>query len=477
MKYTPLGHHRSVEEVRGHLQSIHPEFDCDPFLSGADGPLGQPFDLRGRRIGNRFAIQPMEGWDGTTEGLPTLHTLRRWGNFGRSGAKLIWGGEAFAVRQDGRANPRQLYLNPDEDVQSGLAKLLEALKQGHRDTGQETDDLYIGLQLTHSGRFARPMGKPAPRIACHHPVLARKYGLADEPPLLTDGELEAIGESYVNAAQLAHATGFDFVDVKCCHGYLMHELLGARTRPGPYGGSFANRTLLLRRIVAGIAGACPGLEIAVRVSIADTCPYRAQRDTGVGEPMLEEVSPNGFGISSDNPEEFDLSEPFELLQLLSDLDIVLVNLSLGSPYYNPHLQRPAAYPPSDGYLPPEDPLRSVVRHLQVTRQCKARFPGLAVVGTGYSYLQEFLANVAQYEVRQGHVDFVGLGRMILAYPEFPRDVLQGTLLLRKRICRTFSDCTTAPRNGLISGCYPLDPRYRELPEAARLMEIKRGEGE
>ncbi len=476
MKYTPPGHHRSVEEFRRHLQSIDRSFDCDTELLGAAGPLGQSLELRGRRIGNRFATQPMEGWDGTSAGLPSEHTLRRWGNFGRSGAKLIWGGEAFAVQEDGRANPGQLYLNPSADAKGGLSKLLAVLTHEHRESGEGTDDLYVGLQLTHSGRFARPDGEPAPRIAYHHPVLASKYGLPDDHPLLTDGELEAIGEAYVVAAKVAETVGFDFVDVKCCHGYLMHELLGAVTRPGPYGGSFANRTRLLRRVVEGIRGACPSLEIALRVSIADTCPYSTHGETGTGEPMLSGDSAHGFGVSLEDPREFDLTEPFQLLQLVADLDIALINLSLGSPYYNPHLQRPATYPPSDGYLPPEDPLRSVVRHLQVARQCKARFPDLVFVGTGYSYLQDYLPHVAQFEVGHGHVDFAGLGRMILAYPELPRDVLRGKVLQRARLCRTFSDCTTAPRHGLMSGCYPLDPYYRERPEADSVKKIKKDAG-
>ena len=276
MKYLPPGHHRSVAEFRGHLRSIHRDFDCDEDLLGAKGPLGKHLELHGRRIGNRFAIQPMEGWDGTADGLPSEHTRRRWSNFGRSGAKLIWGGEAFAVQEDGRANPNQLYLNPSADVEGGLTRLLATLTQAHRESGESTDDLYVGLQLTHSGRFSRPRGEPAPRIAYHHPALAEKYGLSPDHPLLTDTELEGIGERYVAAARLAQSVGFDFVDVKCCHGYLMHEMLGGRTRTGTYGGAFSNRTRLLRRIIGGIRSACPGLEIGVRISIADTCPFRAQ---------------------------------------------------------------------------------------------------------------------------------------------------------------------------------------------------------
>ena len=153
----------------------------------------------------------------------------------------------------------------------------------------------------------------------------------------------------------------------------------------------------------------------------------------------------------------------------------LVCSTCGSPYYNPHIQRPAAFPPSDGYQPPEDPLIPVARQINTTARLKERFPDLAIVGSGYSYLQEWLPNVGQRAVRDGRVDFVGLGRMVLAYPELPADVLAGRPLARKRICRTFSDCTTAPRNGLVSGCYPLDPYYKGRPETVELSRIKQGE--
>jgi NADPH2 dehydrogenase len=146
---------------------------------------------------------------------------------------------------------------------------------------------------------------------------------------------------------------------------------------------------------------------------------------------------------------------------------------VGSPYYNPHLQRPALFPPSDGYLPPEDPLVGVARQLALTAELKRHRPSLALVGSGYSYLQEWLPHVGQAVVRSGGADFVGLGRLVLSYPELPADVLAGRPLDRKRLCRTFSDCTTAPRNGLASGCYPLDVFYKDRPEAQTLTQIKR----
>ncbi|HEX9795059.1 MAG TPA: NADH:flavin oxidoreductase [Planctomycetota bacterium] len=473
MKFDPPGRFRDVAAFRARLRELDAGFDADADLLAADGPLGQPYALCGHRLGNRFAVHPMEGWDGSAEGRPSALTRRRWRRFGASGADLIWGGEAFAVQRDGRANPHQLYLHGPE-ARADLEELLTALRAGRCDGagGGGGDGLFVGLQLTHSGRFARPEGAPAPRPAAPHPVLDAQ---APATPL-TDAELEGIGSAYVEAARTAAAAGFDFVDLKCCHGYLLHELLGARARPGPYGGSFENRTRFFRNLVGAVRAACPGLEIGVRLSVGDALPHAIDPATGVGAPLgwrPGERWEHGFGIDAADPENFDFTEPFRFLELLRELRIGLVNVTLGSPYYCPHLQRPAAYPPSDGYPPPRDPLLEVARHLQATSAVKAAFPDLCVVGTGYSYLQEWLPHVAQHELRSGHVDFVGLGRMVLSYPELPRDVLAGRPLERRAICRTFSDCTTAPRNGLPSGCYPLDAAYRELEQAAALRAIKR----
>jgi 2,4-dienoyl-CoA reductase-like NADH-dependent reductase (Old Yellow Enzyme family) len=196
---------------------------------------------------------------------------------------------------------------------------------------------------------------------------------------------------------------------------------------------------------------------------------------GVGEPEpFERLIPYrwGFGADSADPTREDLSEPARFLALLEQMDIRLVNLTAGSPYYTPHIQRPAAYPPSDGYRPPDDPLIEVARQMNAVRLLKGRFPELIIVGSGYSYLQDFLPHVAQAAVRMGWTDSVGLGRMLLTYPEMLWDVIEGRPLQHKRVCRTFSDCTTAPRNGLPSGCYPLDAHYKKSEMALRLKEAK-----
>lgn len=473
-RHVPPGHHRNVAAFREHLRALDPAFDADETLLGAAGPLGAPLRVDGRVIGNRFCVQPMEGWDATTDGGPTERTLRRWAKFGRSGAKLVWGGEAFAVRLEGRANPNQLALGDDDGAAlANLRALLGELQRAHREAGFALDDLVVGLQLTHSGRWSRPLGPKAPRTALRHAELDRRVEIADDSALFRDDELDALALDYARAAVIAKRAGFAFVDVKCCHGYLLHELLGARGRRGPHGGSFENRTRLFRAIVAAIRAAAPGLAIGVRLSVIDVPIHGKDQTSGIGRPLDGEPgAPDWYGFGIDAGGRPSLDEPLRFLRELRDLGIRLVNLTIGSPYTCPHAQRPAAYPPSDGYLPPEDPLLSVIRHLRVTRDVKRAVPELAIVGTGYSYLQEWLPHVAQHELREGHVDFIGLGRSMLSYPELPADVLRSANLDRRRICRTLSDCTTAPRKGLPSGCYPLDPEYRSSDEAKVLARLK-----
>jgi 2,4-dienoyl-CoA reductase-like NADH-dependent reductase (Old Yellow Enzyme family)/dihydrodipicolinate synthase/N-acetylneuraminate lyase len=457
-------------ELRAHVARLGVELPLDDEVAACGAaPLAGPYRLPdGFVVGNRFCAQPMEGWDGTPDGKPTELTYRRWRNFGRSGAKLIWGGEAVAVVHEGRANPRQLLL-VEENVRD-LAALRKALLDAHAERFGRTNDMLIGLQLTHSGRFSRPNhnDQPEPRILYRHPTLDRRLSLGPDYPVLTDAEIEDVIRRFVDNAEMAAAAGFDFVDVKHCHGYLGHELLSAHVRPGPFGGSFENRTRFLELVVSGIRRRVPELRIGVRVSAFDTPPFRAGPD-GRGVPEDFPVPYRyAFGCDPAEPLRMRLDETSRLLARLEAMDVWLVNVSAGSPHYNPHIQRPALYPPSDSYLPPEDPLVGVARQIGVVAELKRQFPALALVGSAYTYLQEWLPHVAQCAVRTGAVDFVGLGRMMLSYPEMPAHVLAGRPLAADRICRTFSDCTTAPRMGLVSGCYRLDDSYGALPEAKAL---------
>ena len=450
----------SLASLLAHLDDLGVAIPVDPAVQ-PDGPLAQPVEVRDGSAGtlvaaNRFAILPMEGWDASADGRPTDLVRRRWHRFAESGCGLVWG-EATAVRPDGRANPNQLVLDPT--TVDDIAVLRRSLRPGQ----------VAGLQLTHSGRYSRPEGGPAPRTAYEHPVLDRRLGIG-AAEVLRDDELDELVECYVDAAVLAREAGFDFVDVKHCHGYLLHELLSAVDRPGPYGGDLHGRTAFLRAVVTGIRSRVPDLALAVRLSVFDLVPHMAGSG-GVGVPETTGPYHHAFGGDGTGLG-VDLREAHELLDLVEGLGIGLLSTTAGSPYYSPHVQRPAYFPPSDGYQPPEDPLVGVARQLAATAELAAHHPALTVVGSGYSYLQEWLPGVAQAVVRTGGASMVGLGRMALSYPDMAADVLAGRPLQGRLVCRTFSDCTTAPRNGLVSGCFPLDPFYKDHPQRVALTRAK-----
>jgi NADPH2 dehydrogenase len=470
-RYARIASLKNLDALQQHLAACGVDLPFDRTVeTGPSAPLAQPIEAGGLRVANRFAVLPMEGWDGSADGRPSELTIRRWRHFGLSGAKLIWGGEAVAVRPDGRANPNQLVI-ADHTLRD-LEALRGTLLDAHRERHTSTAGLIVGLQLTHSGRYARPDASgPRPRTAYRHPLLDTRVGITSDDACFTDEELDALIRDFVAAAVRAQRVGFDFVDLKHCHGYLGHELLSAYDRPGPYGGTLEHRTRFLRQIVEGIRSEAPGLQIGVRISAYDTVPFR-QNVNGQGEPEIADDQYRWAFGHSPQAGDPDIRDCDQLLGIVRGLGIRWVCLTAGSPYYNPHIQRPALFPPSDGYLPPEDPVVGVARQIRATAQLKARHPELVIVGSAYSYLQEWLPYVAQHVVRSGMADCVGLGRIVLSYPEFPADVLEGRPLQRNKLCRTFSDCTTGPRNGLVSGCFPLDPYYAAHPDASKLRDVK-----
>jgi 2,4-dienoyl-CoA reductase-like NADH-dependent reductase (Old Yellow Enzyme family) len=427
-------------------------------------PLRTPIDVGGKRIGNRLAIQPMEGCDGTLDGAPDELTFRRYQRFGAGGAKLIWG-EAAAVVPEARANTRQLLIS--EANAAALEQMLATCRKAHRDAWGTDADVLIGLQLTHSGRYS----VPRPILAQHDPLLdprtvvnkATGAKASADWPLIADAELDALQERYVAAASLAARIGFDFVDLKQCHRYLLNELLASRTRPGKYGGSFANRTRFIREVVARIRAERPGLLIGTRLNVYDGLPYSRGDDEGKGVPCAF-VTPvrSAWGTREDDPFTPDLSEPLALIGQLRDLGVSLVNVSLGNPYASPHLLRPFEYAPVDGYQTPEHPLIGVDRHFRLTEAIQRAYPDLAVVGSGYSWLQAFLFEAGAANVADARTTFVGVGRASLAQPDFGRHVLLGAPLDPKRTCRTFSYCTALMRSKhnelgqFATGCPPFD---------------------
>jgi len=478
--YPKAGSLDGVTGFRNYIASLGLDIPCDDIVAhGPQSPLGAPVEIDGMKIGHRLAVHPMEGWDCERDGRPSENTKRRWRRFGLSGAKLVWGGEACAVRPDGRANPKQLVIA--EHSMGDIATMRESVIAAHKEaTGEE--NVVIGLQLTHSGRFCKPNDntKFESIIAYRHPLLDRKFGYPNDRPVISDDEIKRLIEDFVVAAKRAQQCGFDFVDIKHCHGYLAHEFLSAVDRTGPYGGSLENRTRFVREVTAGVRAEAPGLKIGVRLSAIDSVPFKpdpARSAPGALGPGIPEEHPipyrYAFGADPENPLEYDLTETKAFFEILRGLDIRFVNITAGSPYYNPHIIRPALYPPSDGYHPPEDPFVGVMRQLEVVRELKKAFPDFCLMGSGYTYLQEFFPNVAQAAVNRGWVDLVGLGRMVLAYPELPLDILQGRPPQKKRYCRTFSDCTTAPRNSIVSGCYPLDAHYKKSPEFKQLASVKK----
>ena len=468
---------RTPAQLRARLAALGLDLPCDDAIeSFAGAPLAAPLALgagphRPIVAPNRFVVQPMEGWDATPAGLPTDLTTRRWRRFGASGAGWIWGAEAAAVQPNGRANPHQLVVS--ERSVPALAKLREDLLAEAARCGHAQP--VVGLQLTHSGRWSMPEpGVRRPRVAYRHPILDRRVGIDSDAALLSDAEVDELIADFARAAAFAQQAGFAFVDLKHCHGYLLHEFLSARTRSGRFGGpSLADRSRLMHAIIAAVRSAAPALGIGVRLSAFDVVPHR-RGASGDGEPEAHALPYHcGFGIDADDPARIDLREPIALVRELVVTGVRWINVTAASPYYAPHAQRPALFPPSDGYPPPEDPLVGVARLLAAARAIKAAVPEAVVVSSGWTYLQQWIPHVAQACLRAGHFDAVGLGRMMLSYPQLPADALAGRALARKLLCRTFSDCTTAPRNGLVSGCYPLDDFYRQRPEHATLEAAKR----
>lgn len=423
-------------------------------------------------VGNSMAIHPMEGCDGTLDGRPDELTWRRYERFARGGAKLIWF-EATAVRADGRANTRQLML--DRHTVDDFARLVEMMRRVHREEWGDTDDLLIPVQLTHSGRYSHPVRI----IAYHNPLIDEKTGTPPDYPVISDDELERLEDVYVEAAGLALQAGFQAVDIKATHGYLLSELLGARTREGRYGGPLENRTRFFKNVFGKIrAKYGRRLMLCMRLGCFDGVPYVRDPESGAGRPLPYPTPyPWGWGVNPMNPLEPDLTEVKQAVAWFLGWGLELLNVSLGSPYYNPHIGRPFEKPDEGNYEEPEHPLLGVDRHFRIAGELQQTFPDLPMVGTGYSWLQKYFIHAGAANIEDGNIRFVGIGRGALTYPDFARDVLEKGELDESRVCKTLTFCTYLMRQKhnelgqFPTGCPPFDKSvYGLIMKQAREMK-------
>ncbi|HRU04197.1 MAG TPA: FAD-dependent oxidoreductase [Candidatus Brocadiia bacterium] len=413
--------------------------------------LSTPLALGSARTPNRFAVHPMEGFDSDDQGGPTELSFRRYRRYAAGGYGLIWA-EATAVVFEGRSNPRQLWINK-ENVGRFRDMVSEARKAASEAFGASHRPLMV-LQLTHSGRYSKPAGTPAPLIAHHSEVLDPIHKLGPDYPLVTDEYLDKLQDKFVEAAKLAREAGFDGVDVKSCHRYLFAELYASfRRENSRYGGSFENRTRMVRETMARIKAEVPGLFVTTRMNVYDAIPY-----------------PWGWGVDKDDYTKVDLSEPLKLIAEFVKMGAPALNCSIANPYYNPHYGRPYDHPIVGMNPPKEHPLEGVARFMAVTRQVQEAYPKLPVLAGGYSWLRHLLPHVAAETLATGGASLLGLGRSSFAYPDAPKDVMTTGKMDPGKCCITCSACTQIMRDGGRTGCVVRDSAiYGEEYRKARRM--------
>ena len=423
----------SIEEFKEQNEYLNTNLP----ISESAAVLSENVIVGKKTIHNRLVCQPMEGCDGTADGRPGEKTVRRYIRFAEGGAGLIWF-EATACTEEGRANPRQLWLT-EKNIDS-----FKSIVDTIRETCLKKNGYapVIIMQNTHSGRYSKPEGKPAPIIAYNNPIFEKDLPIAKER-IITDDGIDRVKDMLISAAALAEKAGFDGVDIKCCHRYLNSELLSAYNREGRYGGSLENRTRLLREAVAGAKASCSSdFIVTSRLNVYDGFEY-----------------PYGFGVSRDGRLDFDITEPVWLLKELYSLGVELVDITMGNPYFNPHVNRPFAIGP---YSPEEHPLCGVARMLKGTARLKAEVPDMKIVASGLSFLGVAAPNVASAYIENGGFDLAGFGRTSFAYPEFAADIVNDGCMKKDKICICCSKCSEIMRGGDTPGCVIRDPMYTEL---------------
>jgi 2,4-dienoyl-CoA reductase-like NADH-dependent reductase (Old Yellow Enzyme family) len=415
-------HERFRYKTGNELKSKAKELGYDlPFIDDIS-PLLSPMMLEGFLIFNRFVVQPMEGYDSEPDGSPSQLTARRYLRYAEGGSGIIWF-EAVAVSPDGRSNPNQIWLHKENVAQ--FKSLISNVRKAAKQKGNRP---LLVIQLTHSGRYSKPEGKPKPMVAALNPVLDNT-----EPYMLSDDDLKRIQDQYIIAAKLASLAGFDAVDLKACHGYLVVELLGAKSRKDSlYGGEdTGKRFRFILETLDRIKTEVPDLIVTTRLNISDCY-------TG------------GFGVGKDDKPDF--AEPLLLVEELLKKDIRLINISMGSPYFNPYVTRPFDTPVPGEKLPEEHPLKGVMRMINGTSLFQKRFPEISFIGSAYSYLRQFAPNVGAAVVKNGDASFIGFGRNSFAYPSMPADIMKNGKADPAKVCITCSGCTRLISNLRPGGC-------------------------
>jgi 2,4-dienoyl-CoA reductase-like NADH-dependent reductase (Old Yellow Enzyme family) len=385
-------------------------------------PLLQTASIEGFAVANRLVVQPMEGYDSETDGSPSSLTERRYLRYAEGGSGIIWY-EAVSVSSDGRSNPRQLWLNKTN------AHSFKILNDEVRSVAEKHEiKPFLVIQLTHSGRYSKPDGKSHPVVASLNNALDRSV-----PHILSDNELIFIQDQYVETAKLAADTGFDAIDLKACHGYLMIETLAARSRLNSiYGGENPHdRFRFFLETIDRIKAEVPGVILTTRLNISD-------------------LYTGGFGISVDGGSDF--AEPLLLVKELKTRGIKMINISMGSPYFNPHVTRPYDNPLPGQNVPDEHPLTGVMKMINGTALFQKEFPDLHFVGSAYSWLRQYAPNVGAAVVMNGDASFIGFGRGSFAYPSLPLDLIKQGRADPAKVCIACSGCTRLIRNLRPGGC-------------------------
>lgn len=385
-------------------------------------PLLQPARLEGFDVANRLVVQPMEGYDSEDDGSPSGLTIRRYLRYADGGSGMIWY-EAVSVSSEGRSNPNQLWIN-----KSNISVFKTLNTQVRSSAAKHGISPLLIVQLTHSGRYSKPYGQPHPLVASENATLDKVV-----PHILTDAELKLIQDQYVEAAKLAADAGFDAIDLKACHGYLMIETLAARFRDDSiYGGENPyTRFRFFLDTLDRIKAEVPGLLLTTRLNISD-------------------LYQGGFGVSEDCGSDF--TEPLLLVTELEKRGIRLINISMGSPYYNPHVTRPYDNPLPGQQLPDEHPLVGVMKMINGTTLFHRKFPELYFVGSAYSWLRQYAPNVGAAVIKNHNASFIGFGRGSFAYPSMPLDLMKEGRADPSKVCIACSGCTRLIRNLRPGGC-------------------------